>query len=127
MDEFHEDWIIPSSASMKAIHDKVDDRRQRVIECEQKIAELGIITRSKRVQLVNLNSDLLEAKRRLALRLVMLDRYNNDFLIIKAQTEAFGWRYPIWAEWPRDADLFQREAFNAYNAKRDIISFGRVY
>ena len=124
---FHNDWIIPSYDIMSKIQSKLDNRQAMVDSIKRKIDDLGIITRSKTNEHQRLESDLDEATRLLNSQKDFLHRYNEDFRIIKSQTEEFGWRYPTWAEWPKDADLFQREAFNAYCAKRDIMSFGRVY
>lgn len=124
---FHNDWIIPSYDIMSKIQSKLDNRQAMVDSIKRKIDDLGIITRSKTNEHQRLESDLDEATRLLNSQKDFQNRYNEDFRIIKSETEEFGWRYPTWAEWPRDADLFQREASNAYFAKRDIMSFGRVY
>ena len=124
---FHNDWIIPSYDIMSKIQSKLDNRQAMVDSIKRKIDDLGIITRSKTNEHQRLQSDLDEATRLLNSQKDFQNRYNEDFRIIKSETEEFGWRYPTWAEWPRDADLFQREASNAYFAKRDIMSFGRVY
>ena len=124
---FHNDWIIPSYDIMSKIQSKLDNRQAMVDSIKRKIDDLGIITRSKTNEHQRLESELDEATRLLNSQKDFQNRYNEDFRIIKSETEEFGWRYPTWAEWPRDADLFQREASNAYFAKRDIMSFGRVY
>ena len=124
---FHNDWIVPSFAVMSKIQNELDKRQDVVDVIERRINDLGVITRSKKNTYEELKIELDEANRLLGSQMRFKDRYDEDFRIIKSETEAFGWRYPIWAEWPRDADLFQREAGNAYHAKRDIIAFGRAY
>ena len=124
---FHNDWIVPSFEVMSKIQLELDNRKAKADSIQKRIDDLGIITRSKKNDYDRLKSDLDDAERLVNSQKQFKEKYDNDFRIIKSQTEEFGWRYPTWAEWPRDADLFHREATNAYFAKRDIISFGRVY
>ena len=124
---FHNDWIVPSFAVMSKIQDELDKRQEVVDVIKRRINDLGVITRSKKTVYEELKLELDEADRLLRSQMSFKARYDEDFRIIKAETEDFGWRYPIWAEWPRDADLFHRKAGNAYHAKRDIIAFGRAY
>ena len=124
---FHNDWIVPSFEVMSKIQLELDSRKAKADSIQKRIDDLGIITRSKKNDYDRLKSDLDDAERLVNSQKQFKEKYDNDFRIIKSQTEEFGWRYPTWAEWPRDADLFHREATNAYFAKRDIISFGRVY
>jgi len=124
---FHNDWIVPSFEVMSKIQLELDNRKAKADSIQKRIDDLGIITRSKKNDYDRLKSDLDDAERLVNSQKQFKEKYDNDFRIIKSQTEEFGWRYPTWAEWPRDADLFHREATNAYLAKRDIISFGRVY
>ena len=124
---FHNDWMVPTFEVMSKIQNELNKRQEVVDMIERRINDLGVITRSKKNQYEQLKIELDEANRLLRSQMRFKARYDEDFRIIKSETESFGWRYPTWAEWPRDADLFHREAGNAYFAKRDIISFGRVY
>ena len=120
-------WIMPSKWIMEDTNAQIQDWQHKVLIVEEEIASLGKITRSKKRRHEELLVKLEHTKESLASRKEMLDRYNNTYLKIREETEAFGWRYPTWAEWPRDADLFVDQAFNAYMAKMDIMRFGRVY
>ena len=123
----YNDWIMPTRTTMELVEKEVNDQKAKLLEVETKIDKLGIITRSKKVMYDKLQDELQEAHRRLNDRIETKEQYRRDYETIRAETERFGWRYPIWAQWPRDADIFHREAFNAYTAKRDIQAFGRAY
>ena len=121
------DWIMPTRSTMELVEKEVNEQQTKLLEVESKIEKLGIITRSKKVLFDRLQDELQEAHRRLNDRQNTKEQYKRNYEIIRTQTEQFGWRYPTWAQWPRDADIFHREAFNAYTAKRDIQAFGRAY
>lgn len=126
MEPYYNDWLIPTYDVMSKIQTELDRRQEKVDEIQSRINDLGIITRSKKTQHEELKTQHDFAKRLLRSQTEFKAKYNEDFRIIKSQTEDFGWRYPTWAQWPRDADLFHREAGNAYMAKRDLIAFGRA-
>ena len=120
-------WIIPSRWIMEDTNRQIQEWEHKVLAIEEEISSLGRITRSKKRRQEELIEKLENAKQSLATRKEMLERYNNTYLKIRQESEAFGWRYPTWAEWPRDADIFVDQAFNAYMAKMDIMHFGRAY
>ena len=123
----HEHWFIPQRSIMEASQKDLDEAIAKRDRIQGQIDDLGIITRSKKNQYNDLIAKLNSAKHHLEFCTTRLQRYNSRYRIIRAETEEFGWRYPTWAEWPRDADIFNREATAAHQAKLDIMHFGRPY
>lgn len=123
----YNDWVIPSRRIMDDVQQNIEKYQGIIIDLQSQINDLGIITRSRRNQFEDLTEKVEYNQRMLRSYNNMMDRYTETYRIVRTETEDFGWRYPTWAQWPRDADLFHREATNAYNAKMDIQAFGRVY
>ena len=117
----YDSWIVPSKNVMNQIQSNIATFETEVTQLETQITNLGIITRSKSEVNARLTEELNQASRYLDAWRTMYEENTAKYRQIRQETEDFGWRYPVWVQWPRDADLIAKLANIAFIARMEGI------
>ena len=109
-------WLIAGSWPVMKTQEGMAKNIRIISEKTKELETSSILTRSRTEAL---KEELRFARAMLEFYNKTWREYKEEYEIVRRESEEWGWQYPEWAEWPRDAGVLQTEAYKAYSTRID--------